>query len=86
MYLGCHPEHDIIPDGTIAQLGERATEVRKVAGSIPARPITFCIFLTYLLTTFTWGDRKNDDGLINNESIGWCVMSGGPNWLRVLFL
>ncbi|KAJ6150286.1 hypothetical protein N7471_001485 [Penicillium samsonianum] len=29
-----------IPNGTIAQLGERATEVRKVAGSIPARPIT----------------------------------------------
>ncbi|KAJ5519251.1 hypothetical protein N7453_001673 [Penicillium expansum] len=39
-----HSEHDIIQDGTIAQLGERATEVRKVAGSIPARPITFCIF------------------------------------------
>ena len=34
-----------IPSGTIAQLGERATEVRKVAGSIPARPITFCFFL-----------------------------------------
>ncbi|KAJ5471163.1 hypothetical protein N7530_008520, partial [Penicillium desertorum] len=27
--------------GTIAQLGERAIEVRKVAGSIPARPISF---------------------------------------------
>ncbi|KAJ5146410.1 uncharacterized protein N7515_000974 [Penicillium bovifimosum] len=33
-----------IPDGTIAQLGERATEVRKVAGSIPARPIIFLVF------------------------------------------
>ncbi|KAJ5521192.1 hypothetical protein N7527_005307 [Penicillium freii] len=47
-----------IPSGTIAQLGERATEVRKVAaqlgeratevrkvaGSIPARPITFLHF------------------------------------------
>ncbi|KAJ5392719.1 hypothetical protein N7465_011693 [Penicillium sp. CMV-2018d] len=33
-----------IPSGTIAQLGERAIEVRKVAGSIPARPITFWIF------------------------------------------
>ncbi|KAJ9483863.1 hypothetical protein VN97_g9528 [Penicillium thymicola] len=32
-----------IPDGTIAQLGERATEVRKVAGSIPARPIIFLL-------------------------------------------
>ncbi|KAJ6141995.1 hypothetical protein N7497_011094, partial [Penicillium chrysogenum] len=32
-------QHDIIPSGTIAQLGERAIEVRKVAGSIPARPI-----------------------------------------------
>ncbi|KAJ5581518.1 hypothetical protein N7535_000138, partial [Penicillium sp. DV-2018c] len=32
-------KHDIIPSGTIAQLGERAIEVRKVAGSIPARPI-----------------------------------------------
>ncbi|KAJ5136602.1 hypothetical protein N7448_005156 [Penicillium atrosanguineum] len=31
------------PTGTIAQLGERATEVRKVAGSIPARP-TFFMF------------------------------------------
>ncbi|KUM63630.1 hypothetical protein ACN42_g3488 [Penicillium freii] len=40
-----HTEHDIIPNGTIAQLGERATEVRKVAGSIPARPIIFCIFI-----------------------------------------
>ncbi|KAJ5847460.1 hypothetical protein N7455_011417, partial [Penicillium solitum] len=44
----CHIEHDIIPNGTIAQLGERATEVRKVAGSIPARPITFFITLKYL--------------------------------------
>ncbi|KAJ5375570.1 hypothetical protein N7517_007576, partial [Penicillium concentricum] len=34
-----------IPNGTIAQLGERATEVRKVAGSIPARPIMFLVFL-----------------------------------------
>ncbi|KAJ5822709.1 hypothetical protein N7447_005049 [Penicillium robsamsonii] len=33
-----------IPNGTIAQLGERATEVRKVAGSIPARPICFLHF------------------------------------------
>ncbi|KAJ5699528.1 hypothetical protein N7536_002541, partial [Penicillium majusculum] len=41
-----HTEHDIIPNGTIAQLGERAIEVRKVAGSIPARPIIFCIFPT----------------------------------------
>ena len=36
----------IILNGTIAQLGERATEVRKVAGSIPARPISFCLFLS----------------------------------------
>jgi hypothetical protein len=33
-----------IPSGTIAQLGERAIEVRKVAGSIPARPIIFGFF------------------------------------------
>ena len=33
------------PNGTIAQLGERAIEVRKVAGSIPARPIFFDIFI-----------------------------------------
>ncbi|KAJ5375578.1 hypothetical protein N7517_007584, partial [Penicillium concentricum] len=31
--------HLISQHGAIAQLGERATEVRKVAGSIPARPI-----------------------------------------------
>ena len=34
--------HPILHNGTIAQLGERATEVRKVAGSIPARPIFLC--------------------------------------------
>ncbi|KAJ5392720.1 hypothetical protein N7465_011694, partial [Penicillium sp. CMV-2018d] len=58
-----HTEHDIIPSGTIAQLGERAIEVRKVAaqlgeraievrkvaGSIPARPITFLHFYFSLL-------------------------------------
>ena len=37
-----------IPSGTIAQLGERAIEVRKVAGSIPARPIVFFFFHCYL--------------------------------------
>ncbi|KUM55517.1 hypothetical protein ACN42_g11746 [Penicillium freii] len=47
-----------IPSGTIAQLGERATEVRKVAGSIPARPITFCIFFTY--PHYTHLERKNE--------------------------
>ena len=30
--------YSLTSPGTIAQLGERATEVRKVAGSIPARP------------------------------------------------
>ncbi|KAJ5783891.1 uncharacterized protein N7518_009568 [Penicillium psychrosexuale] len=43
-----------IPNGTIAQLGERAIEVRKVAGSIPARPISFWTFflLANLPTTY----------------------------------
>ncbi|KAJ5933038.1 hypothetical protein N7516_007527 [Penicillium verrucosum] len=45
-------------------LGERAIEVRKVAGSIPARPISFCFFPlpTYLVsspskvgTSVKWG-------------------------------
>ncbi|KAJ5822692.1 hypothetical protein N7447_005032, partial [Penicillium robsamsonii] len=31
------------------QLGERATEVRKVAGSIPARPIIVFVFLPWTL-------------------------------------
>ncbi|KAJ5933029.1 hypothetical protein N7516_007518 [Penicillium verrucosum] len=45
--MGYHTEYDIISNGTIAQLGERATEVRKVAGSIPARPISFFFSLPY---------------------------------------
>ena len=46
---------DILYYGTIAQLGERATEVhfnlRKVAGSIPARPI-FCLSIFWYQNTF----------------------------------
>ncbi|KOS46976.1 hypothetical protein ACN38_g2074 [Penicillium nordicum] len=54
---GHHTEYDIIPSGTIAQLGERAIEVRKVAGSIPARPITFLLF-SPTLPTYTCGKRN----------------------------
>jgi hypothetical protein len=41
LFHGAYPDHTLHPNGTIAQLGERAIEVRKVAGSIPARPIIF---------------------------------------------
>jgi hypothetical protein len=49
-----------IPDGTIAQLGERAIEVRKVAGSIPARPIIFCTIPKYHWDIVKWGDMGWD--------------------------
>lgn len=55
-----------IPDGTIAQLGERAIEVRKVAGSIPARPISFCFFPAYLVSPSKVGMGPRWSGAIDS--------------------
>ena len=56
LFHGAYPDHTLHPNGTIAQLGERAIEVRKVAGSIPARPIIFCTIPKYHWDIVKWGD------------------------------
>ncbi|KAJ5394374.1 uncharacterized protein N7487_012015 [Penicillium crustosum] len=60
-----------IPNGTIAQLGERAIEVRKVAGSIPARPIYFCFFDYFFLSVIYLSYMMNKQGV----ETGGCVVA-----------